>query len=126
MSRRLSVAGSPPAPRAAVTPSVRLGNFPPARNRGTCCPNSASKRLAPPGTDLLSKQIHLRRRLKLFELLAVLRAARGLSHVAFGREFAFLQVAEDDFRALQNLLRHAGQSRDMDAVALVRAALDDF
>jgi hypothetical protein len=61
----------------------------------------------------------------LLEFVALLLAAR-LADVAFGREFRFFEVHQDLLRAFQHFLRHAGQSCDMDALALVRAAFDDL
>ena len=46
--------------------------------------------------------------------------------ISLRRQFAFLQVAQDQLGPLQHRFGHTGQAGDMDAVALVRAALDNF
>ena len=71
------------------------------------------------------KQIHLRGRGELLEFVALLLAA-GLADVAFGREFGFFEVHQDLLRAFQHFFRHAGEARDLDAVAFVCAAFDDL
>ena len=56
--------------------------------------------------------------------LAALASLR--THVAFRREFGFFEIAKNLLRAFQNFLRHASESRDLDAVAFVRAACDNL
>jgi len=53
-------------------------------------------------------------------------AARGLADVAFGCEFGFFQIAENFLGTFEHSFRDAGQTRDLDAVAFVGAAFDDF
>src|SRR5256885_1905713 len=72
------------------------------------------------------KQIHLRCRRQLLELVAVLLAAGRLADVAFGGQFGFFEVAQNFLGAFEDAPGHASQAGDLDAVAFVRAAFHDL
>ena len=60
------------------------------------------------------------------QLFAFNAVASGLANRAFGREFGFLEITEDGFGAFDDGFRDAGEAGDLDAVALIRPAFDDF
>src|SRR5690349_1904023 len=77
-------------------------------------------------TNLSAKQIHLWRRGEALELFAVVISTRRTADIAFRRKFGFFEITENLFGAFQNRFRHPSQPGNLNAVALVRAALDDF
>ena len=70
------------------------------------------------------EQIHLRLFARRHGDLLRSRLFRGL--LVSAAPFGFSRCDENILRAIQNLLRQTGQPRDLDAVALVRAARDDL
>ena len=61
--------------------------------------------------------------MELFPLDAL---PRDVARLSVGGKLRLLKVAQDGLSPLDNWLGHAGQARDVDAIALVRAALDDL
>src|SRR5436190_7601632 len=77
-------------------------------------------------SSLSREEVHLRRWFERLQFFAFGAMAGGLTNVSVGREFGFLEVAQDSFGAFDDGFRNTGQSRDLDAVAFVRAAFDNF
>src|SRR5262249_2564566 len=75
--------------------------------------------------DSSPEQIHLWRRGKLLQSLTIPFAASGLAHIAFRRQFRSFEIAQDLLRALKDRFRHSRKARDLDAIALICATLDN-
>lgn len=68
----------------------------------------------------------MRWQFEFLEAVAFCAVSIGLTNGAFRCEFGFLEIAEDGFGAVDNRFGYAGQARDLDAVAFVGAAGEDF
>jgi len=85
-----------------------------------------AKRTAGVKISLAREEIQLRRGLDPAESLPLDALPRDITRLPVRRKFRLLEVAQDGLGTLDNRLWHACQARDVDAVALVRATLDDL
>src|SRR5438309_10402197 len=73
----------------------------------------------------IRKQIELRRGGQRFQLLPLGALARSVADCPFGREFGFLEVAQNFLGSFENRFRHTRQPRHLNTVTLIRATLNN-